>query len=78
MVHITALALFHAAPPPGFPGAMAWSPPHACAPDIMGNSRLRPPGPRPTRPPVDSETTPHMEERLAPVLPLLFLFFLFL
>ena len=42
MVHITALALFPAAPP-GFPGAMAWSPPHACAPDIMGNSRRRPP-----------------------------------
>ena len=77
MVHITALALVPAAPP-GFPGAMAWSPSHACAPDIMGNSRLCPPGPRPTRPPVDSETTPHMEERLAPVLPLLFLFFLFL
>ena len=43
MVHITALALVPAAPP-GFPGAMAWSPSHACAPDIMGNSRLRPPG----------------------------------
>ena len=38
MVHITALALVPAAPP-GFPGAMAWSPSHACAPDIMGNSR---------------------------------------
>ena len=38
MAHITALALVPAAPP-GFPGAMAWSPSHACAPDIMGNSR---------------------------------------
>ena len=40
MVHITALALVPAAPP-GFPGAMAWSPSHACAPDIIGNSRSR-------------------------------------
>ena len=55
MVHITALALVPAAPP-GFSGAMAWSPSHACAPEIMGSSR---PGgiPHSTRPLVDSETT---------------------
>ena len=35
MAHITALALVPAAPP-GFSGAMAWSPSHACAPEIMG------------------------------------------
>ena len=78
MVHITALALFHAAPPrlPRSDGMEPSAlPTHAPLTSwgILGGVP-----PRSTRPLVDSETTPHMEERLAPVLPLLFLFFLFL